>query len=122
MNSGDKLYVIGRDVAEIHRHTTAMGVAWHRVEPVTEPRQLRVMPGQKEITVNWVPDTAMHPAIQSMIRTQLSIRRCLGLLFEMSTRRVTMTGYWFGGDVKQDAPRVLSGHQRFGARRVTRRV
>jgi hypothetical protein len=87
VTSLDKLWVIGKDIAEIHQHTTAMGVPWHRVEPVTESNQLRVRPGQGVITADWVPDTTMHPAVKSVIRTQLSIRRCLGLLLEPSRLR-----------------------------------
>jgi hypothetical protein len=95
--STSKVYVIGKDINEIHRHTTAAGVPWHLVAPVTDSNQLRVaVTGPVAVMVNWVPDTAMHPALKSVVRTQLSIRRCLGLLAgELTTSQmVTRSPSW----------------------------
>lgn len=91
--SSSKVYVIGKDITEIHRHTTSAGLPWHQVEPVTGANQLRVMvTGPVPVTVNWVPDTAMHPAVKAVVRTQLSIRRCLGLLAaELTTFQLVMS-------------------------------
>lgn len=78
MSNQDKLFVIGTDIDTIHRWTTANGIPWSRVEPVTGSDALRTRPGQRWLTYTWADVSKMHSAVLSVIRTQLSIRRCLG--------------------------------------------
>lgn len=80
----DKLFVIGATVSDIHAWTTARNLPWNRIEPVTGADQLRTRPGQKPITVVSTPSfTRLPAAVQSVIRTQLSIRRCLDSVMEI---------------------------------------
>ena len=81
MTDSGKLFVIGTDIDKIHKWTTARGIPWHRVEPVTGADQLRVRPGQKATTYVWA-DVDMPKTVLSVIRTQLSIRRCIDGAFD----------------------------------------
>lgn len=82
MSNSPKLFVIGTSFRDVHRWSTANGIPWSRVEPVTEPHQLRVRPGQDSVTYAWADTSKMLQSVKLAIRTQLSIRRCLGHTFD----------------------------------------
>lgn len=82
-----RLHIIGPTEQEIHDWAAERGIPWDRVTPVTTPVQLRTLATGTPLNLAVMPTSSfdMIPSTWSAINTQISIRRALGHITDITT-------------------------------------
>lgn len=82
-----RLHVVGPTNQAIHDWAAEHGIPWDRVTPVTTPLQLRSIATGTPVNLAIMPTaaTGLVPSMWSAINTQISIRRALGDLIDVTT-------------------------------------